>query len=423
MIKAVRGFKDILPGETEKWVHLENLARKFFQSYGFREIRLPVLEKTELFARSIGESTDIVEKEMYTFLDRNRESLTLRPEATAGICRAVIEHGLHAQAKILKLFTMGPMFRYERPQKGRLRQFHQLNAEVFGSHSPGTDAEIIALALDILEAGGAKGLRLEINSLGCPECRPQFREKLKEFLAGISRELCEDCRRRAERNPLRALDCKKESCQRLYQDAPRIGEFWCDACRRHFEEVLKDLERLGIAYEVNERLVRGLDYYVRTTFEIKAPGLGAQDTVAAGGRYDGLLKALGGPDIPGVGFAIGMERFLLVADLPQDLAPRVDLFLAALGEEARRWVLPLARKFRREGFIVEMDHEGRSLKAQLKQANRLKARYVLIVGEDELRKSRMLLRRMDTGEQEEIPTENLEEELTKRLGGSGQQGQ
>ncbi|OAG27321.1 histidine--tRNA ligase [Thermodesulfatator autotrophicus] len=415
MIKAVRGFKDILPGETEKWVYLEGLARRFFNAYGFREIRTPILEKTELFARSIGEATDIVEKEMYTFLDRNKESVTLRPEATAGICRAVIEHGLYAKAKVLKLFTMGPMFRHERPQKGRLRQFHQFNAEVFGSHAPGTDAEVIALAMDILQAGGAKDLRLEINSLGCPECRPAFRENLRQFLRKNADKLCEDCKRRTERNPLRALDCKKETCQAVYENAPLIEEFWCEECRKHFAKVLEELGLLGLEFVKNPRLVRGLDYYVRTTFEIKAQGLGAQDTVAAGGRYDGLLKALGGPDIPGVGFAIGVERFLLVADLPANLEPRLDLFVAALGEEAKKQVLPLVRSLRNKSISVDLDHEGRSLKAQLKVANRLKARYALILGENELKEGVALLRDMETGEQESISLSELEKELIKRL--------
>ncbi len=415
MIKAVRGFKDILPGESEKWAYLENLARKFFLSYGFREIRLPILEKTELFARSLGEATDIVEKEMYTFVDRQKESLTLRPEATAGICRAVIENGLYAQGKILKLFTIGPMFRHERPQRGRLRQFHQLNAEVFGSNAPGTDAELIALALDILDAGGARGLRLEINSLGCPVCRPAFREALKKFLTGLREKLCEDCQRRVERNPLRVLDCKRQECQSLYVDAPKLEDFLCPACKEHYLSVLKDLETLNIAYVKNPRLVRGLDYYVRTTFEIKAPDLGAQDTVAAGGRYDGLVKALGGPDIPGVGFAIGLERFLLIAELPEDLSPPLDLFVAALGEEARRLVLPLVRNLRRHGLMVDLDHEGRSLKAQLKQANRLRARFALIIGEKELQEGKVLLRDMTTGAQEPLAQAELESALLKRL--------
>ncbi len=416
MIKAVRGFKDILPGESEKWVYIETLARRFFQAYGFREIRIPILEKTELFARSIGETTDIVEKEMYTFLDRNKESLTLRPEATAGICRAVIENGLYAKAKVLKLFTIGPMFRHERPQKGRLRQFHQLNAEVFGSEAPGTDAEIIALAMDILKAGGAENLRLEINSLGCPKCRPAFRRALQEFLMGLKERLCEDCRRRAERNPLRALDCKRKECQELYTEAPLIKDYWCEECQKHFEKVLAFLEIQGLSYQINQRLVRGLDYYVRTTFEIKAEGLGAQDTVAAGGRYDGLLKALGGPDIPGIGFAIGVERFLLVAKLPQDLIPPLDLYVVALGEEAYGHFLPLVHELRWEGLSVEIDHEGRSLKAQLKQANKLKARFALIVGENELKQGQALWRDMETGRQESLPLASLLSEIKTRLG-------
>ncbi len=415
MIKAVRGFKDILPGESEKWVYIETLARRFFQAYGFREIRIPILEKTELFARSIGETTDIVEKEMYTFLDRHKESLTLRPEATAGICRAVIENGLYAKAKVLKLFTIGPMFRHERPQKGRLRQFHQLNAEVFGSEAPGTDAEIIALAMDILKAGGAENLRLEINSLGCPKCRPAFRKALQEFLMGLKDKLCEDCRRRTERNPLRALDCKRKECQELYTEAPLIKDYWCEECHKHFEKVLAFLEIQGLSYQINQRLVRGLDYYVRTTFEIKAEGLGAQDTVAAGGRYDGLLKALGGPDIPGIGFAIGVERFLLVAKLPQDLIPPLDVYVAALGEEAYGHLLPLVHELRREGLSVEIDHEGRSLKAQLKQANKLKARFALIVGENEQKQGQALWRDMETGKQESLPLASLLSEIRARL--------
>ncbi len=421
MIKAVRGFKDILPGESEKWVYLEDLARRLFQAYGFREIRTPILEKTELFARSIGQGTDIVEKEMYTFLDRQKESLTLRPEATAGICRAFIEHGLYAKAKVIKLFTLGPMFRHERPQKGRLRQFHQLNAEVFGSESPGTDAEVISLALHILKAGGAQDLRLEINSLGCPSCRPAFRQALQEFLRGIAPKLCEDCRRRTERNPLRALDCKRPECQELYQNAPLIGDFWCAECRKHFERVLEILSLLGISYEINQRLVRGLDYYVRTTFEIKAPGLGAQDTVAAGGRYDGLVKALGGPDVPGMGFAIGVERFLLVAQLPQDLAPPLDLYAVALGQKAYDFLLPLVSTLRKEGLLVEIDHEGRSLKAQLKQAHKLRARLALILGENELAQGQALLRDMHTGTQTPLalhPQEDLVQNLKSKLQGS-----
>ncbi len=408
MIKAVRGFKDILPGETEKWEYLEKMARCFFYVYGFQEIRIPVLEKTELFARSIGETTDIVEKEMYTFIDRNKESLTLRPEATAGICRAVIEHGLYAKRKIIKLFTIGPMFRHERPQKGRLRQFHQLNAEVFGGQSPGIDAELITLAMDILGASGAKDLRLEINSLGCPECRPSFREALRKFLLDKKDKLCEDCKRRAEKNPLRALDCKNESCQAIYIDAPLIGEHWCKKCESHFEKVLEFLRLQGLSYEINQRLVRGLDYYVRTTFEIKASGLGAQDTVAAGGRYDGLLKALGGPDLPGIGFAIGIERLLLITKLWQELKRPLHLYVIALGEKPYQYILPLVHDLRLRGFFIEIDHQGRSLKAQLRQANKLNACFTLIIGEDEMATNKAILRDMRTGLQEDLPLSKQE---------------
>lgn len=414
-IKAVRGFKDILPGETEKWVFVESFARALFKTYGFKEIRTPILEKTELFARSIGESTDIVEKEMYSFVDRNKERLTLRPEATAGICRAVIEHGLYAQDRVLKLFTLGPMFRHERPQKGRLRQFHQLDAEVFGSHAPGTDAELISLAVDILKTGGVEDFVLEINSLGCSTCRPHFRKALQSFLLAQEDNLCEDCARRAKHNPLRALDCKRKECQELYQRAPRINEFWCPACKEHFHKVLERLDLLGIDYELNHRLVRGLDYYMRTTFEIKAQGLGAQDTVAAGGRYDGLVKALGGPDIPGVGFAVGLERFFLVANLPEDLAPSLDLFVAALGPKAQELAFKWVRNWRQKGLVVEMEQEARSLKSQLKRAHRLKAHYTLIVGDDEISSGKLILRNMKTGSQEEIPLEGVQEALFIRL--------
>lgn len=415
MIKSVRGFKDILPEETPAWGWLEAQAREILVRYGFREIRVPILEKTELFARSIGEATDIVEKEMYTFVDRNQERLTLRPEATAGIVRAFIEHGLHNRPKPIKLFTIGPMFRHERPQKGRLRQFHQIDVEVFGAQSPGTDAELVVMALDILEAGGAQNLRLEINSLGCPDCRVPFREELREFLLARKERLCEDCQRRAERNPLRALDCKNEVCQAEYREAPELTNFLCEDCRAHYEAFKAYLSEAGVSYQVNPRLVRGLDYYTRTIFEIKAPGLGAQDTVAAGGRYDGLVSALGGPDTPAVGFAIGIERWLLVSELPAELESPPELFIAPLGEEAARVTLRLARSLRARGIRVEADYEGRRLKALLRQADRLSARKVLILGEDELQKKEALLKDLETGTQEPLPFENLTDLVNRIL--------
>ncbi len=415
MLKAVRGFKDLLPEEASVWAYLESRAREILARYGFSEIRIPVLERTELFARSIGETTDIVEKEMYTFVDRNGESLTLRPEATAGVVRAFIEHGLHTRPKPLKLFTIGPMFRHERPQRGRLRQFHQIDVEVFGAASPGTDAELVALALEILGAGGAEGLRLEVNSLGCPECRRPYREKLREFLLARRDRLCEDCQRRAERNPLRALDCKKENCQAEYREAPELPDFLCETCRGHYEEFKTYLQEAGLSFVENPRLVRGLDYYTRTIFEIKAPGLGAQDTVAAGGRYDGLVSALGGPETPAVGFAIGMERWLLIARPPESLRLPPELFIAPLGDEARRWAFQLAFALRKKGLRVETDYEGRSLKALLRQANRLSAERVLILGEEELQRRKVLIKDLATGDQMFLPFEDLRDLVNRIL--------
>ncbi len=414
MIKAVRGFKDLLPEEARVFHWLEARAREILLRYGFSEIRLPVLERTELFARSIGEATDIVEKEMYTFVDRNGESLTLRPEATAGVVRAFIEHGLHTRPKPLKLFTIGPMFRHERPQKGRLRQFHQVDVEVFGAASAGMDAELVALALEILEAGGAGDLRLEVNSLGCPTCRKPYRESLQAFLRARRDRLCEDCRRRAERNPLRALDCKREECQVEYREAPELTAFLCEGCREHHRAFKAYLEEVGLAPVENPRLVRGLDYYTRTIFEIKAPGLGAQDTVAAGGRYDGLVSALGGPETPAVGFAIGMERWFLIARPSESLGLSPELFIAPLGEEARRWAFQLAFRLRKKGLRVETDHEGRSLKALLRQANRLSAERVLILGEEELRKKQALLKDLSSGRQIPLPFRDLRD-LANRI--------
>ena len=311
-LQALKGFKDVLPGESEKWAFLEQTARKIFQNYGYAEIKTPILEKTELFARTIGAATDIVEKEMYTFADRSGDSVTLRPEATASVLRAFIEHHLHTQQPLQKLFSIGPMFRHERPQKGRLRQFHQINAECLGSSSPYTDAEIILLLIRILKAVGLADIRLRLNSLGCPACRPSFAAALQDFFEDRQGSFCEDCRRRITTNPLRVFDCKVERCQEFLREAPTIPDFCCPACRDHFERVQELLSPWEIPIVLDPRLVRGLDYYCRTTFEVSAAHLGAQDAVAGGGRYDGLLKTLGGPDLPAIGFAIGVERAALL---------------------------------------------------------------------------------------------------------------
>ncbi len=406
-VKAIRGFKDILPDQSGRWQQLENRARDIFTSFGLNEIRTPVLEKTEVFSRGIGEHTDIVEKEMYTFQDRNGDSLTLRPEATAGIIRSVIEHKLYASSPQLKLYTTGPMFRHERPQKGRLRQFHQINAELLGSASPLADAECIAMAWRIARGMSDAELRLEVNSLGCPGCRPLHRQDLLLYLKNAMPDLCEDCRRRAETNPLRIFDCKNEKCARVMLQAPLVKHYHCVECATHLGQVMDFLEAMDIPFVQNAFLVRGLDYYVRTTFEIKSPDLGAQSTVAAGGRYDGLVKMLGGPDLPGVGMAVGVERLLLLADEGESTG--IDLFAAALGREAREMVIPWIHQWRSEGLSVEMAWEDKSLKAQMKQADRAGAGLVLIVGENEIDAEEAILRDMETREQDRIPFDNIME--------------
>ncbi len=408
MIKAVRGMKDILPPETARWQWMETVARAVFQRYGYQEIRLPLLERTELFQRSIGASTDIVEKEMYTFLDRRGESLTLRPEATAGVVRAFIENRLDQGAEVKKLYTIGPMFRYERPQKGRYRQFHQINGEALGGEAPEVDAELILLVLDIFQQLGLTDLELLINSLGCPVCRPAYLLELTALLARQVRDLCEDCQRRSASNPLRVFDCKSKVCQELLLQVPTMADHLCDDCVAHDRRVRELLDRYQVSYRQQPRLVRGLDYYTRTAFEVVSTRLGAQDAVAGGGRYNGLIKELGGPDLPAVGFAIGEERLAaLLSD--QDEAgdrPRL-LFVAALGPAALDKSFDLVQGLRRQGCQVDMDFGQRSLKAQMTMANRRGAAFVLILGDQELAAGRGLLKDMASGTQQEVSLTDL----------------
>ncbi len=393
MIKAIRGMRDLLPPETSRWQWVEAVAREVFGLYGYREIRLPLLERTELFARSIGADTDIVGKEMYTFPDRKGDSLTLRPEATASVLRAVLENGLNQGAGVKKLYTLGPMFRYERPQKGRYRQFYQINCEAYGVDAPELDAEVILLLLDILGRLNLGKTRLLINSLGCPDCQVKFKAALGLFL--ISREgLCEDCQRRRETNPLRVLDCKSVHCKEILKDAPVIRDYLCPDCAAHFARVLELLQRFGVNYEEQPKLVRGLDYYTRTAFEVVAAGLGAQDAVAGGGRYNGLSRELGGPALPAIGFAIGEDRLLEV--LPKELGQgnEFKVFLAALGEPARDKAFHLMQELRQRRVAAEMDLEGRSLKAQMTQADRYGAFYAVILGDRELEEGQASVRPM-----------------------------
>ncbi len=400
-IKALNGFKDILPDEVILWNRVESAARDILRRFNFLEIRTPVLEKTDLFARSIGEATDIVEKEMYTFVDKQ---VTMRPEATASMVRAFIEHGLYVKKPVQRLFTIGPMFRHERPQKGRLRQFHQLSVEVLGSENGKVDAEIMALAA-LLFAELDINVSLELNSLGCPECRPSYRRKLINFLEAKVDLLCDDCKRRIKVNPLRVLDCKKPECRKQVEDAPSIQDELCPVCFDHFAVVRNSLENLGVEYSLNKFMVRGLDYYCRTTFEFITSDLGAQAAVCAGGRYDGLVELLGGPKTPGIGFGLGFERLVLLLQQQQDAAAieaKVDLFIAGLGDEANKYAFMLANKLRTNEISVAIDHEGRSLKSQMKQADKAGASFVLIIGEEELANKAGLLRNMKTQEQQSI---------------------
>src|SRR5947209_7937743 len=404
-ITAIKGFSDILPGEVEIWQAVEARARQVFSAYNFSEIRIPILEKTELFSRSIGEATDIVEKEMYTFEDRDSRSadpseatkLTLRPEGTAGVVRAYVEAEMYKSEPVRKFYYMGPMFRRERPQKGRMRQFHQIGAEALGRGDPFIDAEILLMLRDFFAAVGLDGATLELNSLGCAECRPRYREKLLAFLRQKEHLLCANCRRRMERNPLRVLDCKEPGCIEATREAPSILESLCAECRDHFDLVKRLLAETNVAYVLNSRLVRGLDYYSRTTFEWTSDQLGSQNTVAAGGRYDGLVEELGGPSIPGVGFAIGIERLTLLLrekETNQPAGPSV--YVVWVGTPARDWAFGAVNRLRRQGLVVEMEGEAKSLKSQMRRADKLKARSVLIVGDDELQKGRAVLDRKST---------------------------
>jgi histidyl-tRNA synthetase len=416
-ISAIKGFADILPGEIETWQFVEDKARAVFALYNFLEIRIPILEKTELFSRSLGETTDIVEKEMYTFADQDGKGslLTLRPEGTAGVVRAYVEAELYQTEPVRKLFYLGPMFRRERPQKGRLRQFYQIGAEVLGRGDPFVDGEVLLLLRDFFSMVGLDGVILELNSLGCVECRPRYRKELLAFLREREDKLCPNCRRRMERNPLRVLDCKEESCIEVTRGAPSILDYLCQECRSHFETVQQLLRDSGVDYKLNPRMVRGLDYYCRTTFEWTSDRLGSQNAVAAGGRYDGLVEGLGGPPTPGVGFAMGMERLvLLLGGKESRKVPRPDLYVACVGNAARSWVVPAVHRLRQKGISVEMDGEERSLKSQMRRADKLKAQFVLIMGEEELKSGKGILRHMDTKEQVEVSLQGIDEALLTR---------
>ncbi|RPJ15959.1 MAG: histidine--tRNA ligase [Desulfobacteraceae bacterium] len=411
MIQLIRGFKDILPGEVELWQMIEKTAASLFENFGFREIRVPILEHTELFARSIGKDTDIVEKEMYTFEDSKSDLVTMRPEATASIVRAYIQHRLYAVDPVQKFYTIGPMFRRERPQKGRYRQFYQIDAEVLGAESPLVDAQLIFMLVEFFKRLQVYDTSVHLNSLGCPKCRPAFQKELHKFLSKIKTQLCMDCERRKVKNPLRVLDCKVLACREAVADAPSMIDHLCDECKGHFETVQKSLKKLDVPFVIDKRLVRGLDYYTKTTFEIQTGLLGAQSAVAGGGRYDRLIEELEGPAQPAIGFAIGFDRLAEIVAAKDISTPGIDLFIATLGEQAKNAALEWSCNIAVSGIKTEMDFSDKGLKGQMKKADRLGARYVLILGDKEIGEGTAVLRNMTTKEQCPVPIEGIVEKL------------
>ena len=415
-----RVTKVILPDTVGQWLYVEQKVRELCSRYGYKEIRTPMFEHTELFLRGIGETTDVVEKEMYTFTDRGGRSVTLRPENTAAAVRAYLQNKLYADADLTKLFYIGSMFRYDRPQAGRLREFHQFGVEALGGDNPAVDAEIILLAVNFLQSLGLQELELSLNSVGCPNCRPVYRKRLQEFFADKLDGLCEDCRSRYDRNPMRILDCKVEGCKKLSIGAPEITDCLCDDCREHFVKVQELLTSAGVSFKLDPRLVRGLDYYTKTAFEVQYAPLGAQSAVAGGGRYDGLIEEIGGKPTPAVGFAVGLERVLLALEkqalLPEQ-ADAMDAFVVGLGEAAQPAAFRLLADLRAAGLSAGMDFAGRSMKAQMKQANKANAHFALILGEDEVKESAVMLKNMQTSEQHKIAIDEVIKKLCAEVKG------
>jgi histidyl-tRNA synthetase len=415
-IQRPKGTQDLLPGTVEQWQYLEETMRKVCHEYGFDEIRTPMFEATELFQRGVGQTTDIVKKEMYTFPDKGDRSMTLRPELTASVCRAYVENKLYGQPQPIKLYYIGPMFRYERPQSGRFRQFHQFGVEVLGGDQAVVDAEVISLVWVLYQRLGLTKLEVHVNSVGCPACRTKHRAQLQEFLTPRRDELCKDCQDRFDRNPLRILDCKNPTCQAATIGAPTTRDTLCENCSTHFERVLVLLGVAGVVYRVNPRLVRGLDYYTKTAFEVMVEEIGAQSAICGGGRYDGLVEEIGGPPTPGFGFAMGLERVLTALQVQHQLPeekPRLFALLIALGEKAQIEGFSLLSTLRTQGIPASMDLLNRSLKAQLKAADRQGARYALILGEEELENQVLLIRDLTLGEQTQVPLLQAVEELNK----------
>jgi histidyl-tRNA synthetase len=404
-IPSIKGTKDILPDEVRKWQKVEGVAKKIFESYGYRELRAPVFEATELFEKGTGETSDIVIKEMYTFTDKGGRSLTLRPEYTPSVVRAIIENRLNLKLQPMRYYFIGPMFRYDKPQKGRYRQFHQIDIEVFGEEDPAIDAEIVQMADFFLKNLKVKNTKILVNSVGCRECRPSYLNGLRAAAEKEKKHLCENCRRKVATNPLRIFDCKVEGCRDSAKKFPKITENLCVECEIHFQMFCSFLDLFGITYAVNPSLVRGIDYYTKTTFEIVTSKLGAQDAILGGGRYDEMMKDFGGPDICGIGFAVGMERLLDLVPFEEDKQDFV--YVAFMGDKAKRAGMKLAKRLREGGKETLIEYRERSLKTQMARANRLEASWVLIVGEDEVKKGKYQLKNMKSGEQIEETEENI----------------
>lgn len=403
--KKIKGTEDVLPKDSYRWQFVEDVMRKESAAYGFKEIRTPVFEHTELFARGVGQTTDVVQKEMYTFDTKGGESVTLRPEGTAGAARAVLEHGLVNDSLPIKASYFVSCYRYEKPQAGRLREFHQFGLECYGTQSPVADAELICAAQSIFDRLGIKQLRLEINSIGCPTCRAEYHKALKEYFYGYKDELCETCNSRLEKNPMRILDCKSPVCSKIAQGAPKITDYLCDECKEHFASVQKYLDAAGVEYTVNPTIVRGLDYYTKTVFEFVTDFIGAQGTVCGGGRYDGLIEELGGKHLPSLGFAMGIERLLMLMDkqgieIPQPST--CDLYVAVMGESASLKSFEIIKAVRSCGLIAETDVVGRGLRAQMKYADKIGAKFSMVLGDNEIEQGKAVIKNMSSGEQTEI---------------------
>lgn len=411
MINKPRGTEDVLPAEIKLWQYIEETARKTAELYGYSEIRTPVFENTELFQRGVGDTTDVVQKEMYTFSDKGGRSITLKPEGTATLVRSYIENSLYAAPQPTKLCYIIPCFRYEKPQSGRLREFHQFGIECFGAASPLCDAEVIALADTFLKNAGITNYELNINSIGCPSCKKEYNEKLVEYFSQYKDKLCQTCLERLEKNPMRIIDCKSEVCSEIAKNAPKMIDYLCDECSSHFEEVKKGLDNIGIKYKINPDIVRGLDYYTKTVFEFTSNALGAQSTVCGGGRYSGLVEELGGKPAEGIGFAAGLERLILILKKEDGFKNKEsvpDLFVGAIGNEAQSFAQSLIYNLRNLGIRAEQDLLERSVKAQMKYADKIKAAYSVVIGEDEIAKEKACFKNMTTGEQTECALESAE---------------